>query len=207
MKCLLCQSDATHPLRQTPQFYRCENCASVFRSRAFLLSSELEKERYLQHENDVLDEGYQSFVRPLVSAVTSSFPPTSFGLDFGAGPAPVAANLLQKNGYNLIFWDPFFHPNKVVLDRNYDFIICCETMEHFYNPLEEFQLMRQLLKPNGKLFCMTHLLPEMNAFKDWYYKNDKTHVIFYSEENLNWLQKAVGFSEVQIEDRIITFSR
>jgi len=208
MNCLLCQrDDGTHQLAQTPQFYQCSHCNSVFRSSALLLSSELEKARYLLHENDILDKGYQSFVTPLVNAVKNSFPTSANGLDFGAGPAPVAAKLIAEQGYGVRFWDPFFHANPKVLETIYDFIICCETMEHFYHPLKEFQLMHRLLKPSGKLFCMTDLLPEMNRFTDWYYKNDATHVLFYSEENLQWIKETVGFSEVSIQDRIIIFSK
>ena len=207
MNCLLCQKDKTHQLAQTPQFYRCPHCNSIFRSREFLLTTELEKARYLLHENDVSDKGYQSFVAPLVKAVSDNFQHHTFGLDYGAGPAPVAAKLLTEQGYELRFWDPFFHANPKVLETNYDFIICCETIEHFYHPLEEFQRMYRLLKPNGKLFCMTDLLPEMSTFNDWYYKNDATHVLFYSEENLQWIKETVGFSKLSIQDRIITFSK
>ena len=66
--------------------------------------------------------------------------------------------------------------------------------------------MKSVLGKGGKIFCMTNLLPEKTVFKDWYYKNDKTHVLFYSEENLKWIQEAVGFSEMTIDDRVIIFS-
>jgi ubiquinone/menaquinone biosynthesis C-methylase UbiE len=102
-------------------------------------------------------------------------------------------------------WDPFFHSDESVLNNRYDFIVCCETIEHFYNPLEEFELMITLLKPGGKLCCMSELLPKDMSFNDWYYKNDPTHVIFYSEENLKWIKENVGFSEVRIDGRLIVF--
>ncbi len=204
--CLLCQESTSQQLVASPKFYACNNCGSVFRNPALFLSSELEKERYLLHQNDVEDEGYRKFVSPLAEAVYGSFKPETLGLDFGAGPAPVAAKLLSDRNYDIKFWDPFFHPDTSVLERNYDFVICCETMEHFYDPLKEFRLMKSVLRSGGKIFCMTNLLPEMTTFKDWYYKNDKTHVLFYSEENLKWIQEAVGFSEMTIKERVITFS-
>lgn len=207
MECPLCKEVESHQLRHSPQFYQCNHCRSVFRDTGLLLSSEQEKERYLLHENDVENKGYQSFVTPLVTRVTEEFPPTSSGLDFGAGPAPVAASLLQDKGYSFHFWDPFFHGDTRVLQTTYDFIICCEVIEHFYQPLKEFELMNRLLNPGGKLFCMTDLLPEMSLFNNWYYKNDKTHVIFYSEENLSWIKEAAGFDAMNIENRIITFSK
>jgi len=204
--CPLCQEATSQQLEFSPQFYACSNCGSVFRHPDYLLPSEHEKERYLLHQNDVEDQGYQAFVSPLVTAVCQSFSPNTIGLDFGAGPAPVAAKLLGNKNYELKFWDPFFHPDTSVLQTTYDFIICCEVMEHFYDPLKEFRVMKSVLNAGGKIFCMTDLLPKMASFKDWYYKNDKTHVLFYSEENLKWIQETVGFSEMTIENRLIVFS-
>lgn len=204
--CLLCSELTTQQLESSPQFYGCSNCGSIFRDPSFFLSTELEKERYSLHQNDVDDQGYQTFVSPLVKEVFQSFGPSSVGLDFGAGAAPVAAKLLSDRGYVMKFWDPFFHPDTSVLNKTYDFIICCEVMEHFYDPLKEFRQMKRVLNKGGKIFCMTNLLPKKSSFKDWYYKNDKTHVIFYSEENTNWLQETIGFSGVTLKDRLIVFS-
>ncbi|MEM7085454.1 MAG: class I SAM-dependent methyltransferase [Bacteroidota bacterium] len=205
--CPLCQELTSQQLEFSPQFYSCNNCGSVFRDATFFLSSTLEKERYLLHQNSVEDKGYQAFVLPIVEAVCLSFNPRTKGLDFGAGTAPVAAKLLRDRNYTIKLWDPFFHPDTSVLNSTYDFVICCEVMEHFYEPLKEFRLMKRMLGEGGKIFCMTNLLPKKASFfKDWYYKNDKTHVIFYSEKNLKWIQETVGFSEMIIEDRVITFS-
>jgi hypothetical protein len=204
--CPLCQEVISQQLEFSPQFHACSNCGSVFRHPDYLLSWELEKERYLLHQNDVEDQGYQAFVSPLVTAVCQSYSPKAIGLDFGAGTAPVAAKLLGDKNYRLKLWDPFFHSDTSVLKTTYDFIICCEVMEHFYDPLKEFRLMKSLLHAGSKIFCMTDLLPQMTSFKDWYYKNDKTHVLFYSEENLKWIKETVGFSEMTTEDRLIVFS-
>jgi len=206
ISCPLCKEFTSQQLEFSPQFYSCNSCRSVFRNPSYFLSSELEKERYLLHQNNVEDEGYQAFVLPMVEAVYKSFDPTSLGLDFGAGTAPVAAKLLSDSGYEVKLWDPYFHPDTSVLKMTYDFVICCETMEHFYDPLKEFRLMKSVLREGGKIFCMTNLLPKKTAFKDWYYKNDKTHVLFYSEENLKWIQGTVGFSEMTLENRLIVFS-
>ena len=106
----------------------------------------------------------------------------------------------------MALWDPFFHSDTAVLESTYDFIVCCEVIEHFNTPDEAFKELYALLKPGGRLICKTDLLP-VTAFKDWYYVTDQTHVAFYSEESLRWIQKNVGFSEVQIEGRLITFKK
>ena len=80
-------------------------------------------------------------------------------------------------------------------------------MEHFQEPAKEFRLLQKLLKKGGKLYCMTELLPKQDEFRDWYYKNDPTHVVFYSEKNLIWIKEAMGFEDVSVEGRLIVFTK
>jgi SAM-dependent methyltransferase len=170
------------------------------------IAAEAEKQRYEAHNNDVEDPRYQKFVAPIVAAVQAHYTNNSTGLDFGAGTGPVITKMLEDDGYQIALWDPFFHPNATVLETHYDFIVCCEVIEHFHKPDEEFKQLYKLLKPGGRLFCKTDLLPD-TSFKDWYYITDPTHVIFYSEGSLRWIQENFGFSEVQIDGRLITFSK
>ncbi|MEL6811495.1 MAG: class I SAM-dependent methyltransferase [Bacteroidota bacterium] len=205
MKCPLCEIEDTQQRIRSPQFYNCPNCGSVFRSPEHYISAEEEKARYLTHNNNVEDERYQNFVSPIVKAVTHSFDYQSSGLDFGAGTGPVISKLLTDKGYQMTLWDPFFHPDRSVLDSRYDFIVCCEVMEHFHHPKEEFLLMKRLLKPNGKLFCKTELLTPKKDFEDWYYKNDTTHVIFYSPQNLLWIKEHLGYARLYVGRDLIVF--
>ena len=204
--CLLCKESTTRQLELAPQFYHCISCSTVFRDSQFFISPEKEKERYLLHENDVANAQYQAFVSPIVTAVCNRFNPPSLGLDFGAGTGPVITELLRDKGYQMNLWDPFFHTDNSVLEQKYEFIVCCEVIEHFHNPTTEFQLMKRLLVPGGTLFCKTSLILKKISFEDWHYKNDPTHVIFYSEENLKWIQQHVGFSEVKIDEELLVFS-
>ena len=202
--CPLCRNQIES---QRTFFYQCLSCRSVFRDPDTYLSAENEKARYLLHNNDINDKGYQEFVAPVLTAVLKSFPVKSKGLDYGAGTGPVIAKLLSEKNYKVALYDPFFYPNTEVLKDAYDFIVCCEVIEHFHNPDKEFTELYRLLKPNGKLFCMTDLLPEKELFDDWYYKNDPTHVIFYSEENLKWIKENIGFSHLDIDGRLIEFTK
>ena len=205
MECPLCYRPTSNQRQLSPQFSNCNTCGTIYRHSTYYLSSEKEKERYLLHNNNVDDANYQTFVTPILNEVYRSFGPKSKGLDFGAGTGPVISKLLMDKGYQMSLWDPFFHSDESVLNDRYDFIVCCETIEHFHRPLKEFDLMITLLKPRGKLCCMSELLPTDITFDDWYYKNDPTHVIFYSEKNLKWIKEKVGFSKVRIDGRLIVF--
>lgn len=205
--CLLCNSNQTtlYYQEKNRSFYNCNSCGSVFVPSKQLPHQDDEKKRYENHQNDIEDPGFQNFVRPIVTAVQNQYTKEALGLDFGAGTGPVITKLLSEKGYHLALYDPFFHPDTSVLDTTYDFIVCCEVIEHLHTPLKEFKQLRQLLKDQGTLYCMTDLLPEKAAFGSWYYKNDFTHVIFYTPKSLAWIQEKIGFNELTIQGRLITF--
>jgi 2-polyprenyl-3-methyl-5-hydroxy-6-metoxy-1,4-benzoquinol methylase len=165
-----------------------------------------EKARYLHHQNDVDDLGYQQFSSPITSSVLRDFSPEHRGLDFGAGTGPVIAKLLTDNQFNISLYDPFFHNHPEMLEETYDYIVCCEVIEHFYTPPKEFALLKRLLKPNGKLYCMTDIYHEGINFKGWHYKSDPTHVFFYHQQSLEYIEEHIGFSKLEIDGRLITFS-
>jgi len=113
--------------------------------------------------------------------------------------------MLTDNRYSIVKYDPFFHPNSERLKDKYNYIVCCEVMEHFHDPKKEFELLFQLLLPGGKLFCMTDLWDQTIDFHKWYYKNDQTHVFIYTQETIRWIQKNFNFGDVIIEGRLLTF--
>ncbi len=164
-----------------------------------------EKERYDQHNNDVNDPGYQEFVRPLVDAVVSAYRPHAAGLDYGAGSGPVAAHLLERQGYRINLYDPFYWPDLEALSRKYEYIIASEVIEHFRSPFGEFAMLRSLLLPGGAIFCMTELMSDEEKFADWYYKNDPTHVFFYHHKSLEWIRAEFGFVKLDISGRLVIF--
>lgn len=170
------------------------------------LSPEEEKHRYDQHNNDVSDPGYRRFVEPLVDKIKQNYGPRASGLDYGAGSGPVASVMLQEKGYiNIDCYDPYYYPDRSVLDKPYHFIMCCEVIEHFHQPEDEFKLLRSLLLPGGSLFCMTEIYEDSVDFEGWYYKNDPTHVFFYHHRALRWIEKEYAFNDLRIDKRLIQF--
>jgi len=201
--CPLCHLPA---LTRMGEFFTCQNCGDIFRSRHTYPAPSREKDRYETHNNDIHDERYQQFVSPITQAVLAEYSPAHQGLDFGAGTAPVISHMLQQQDYHIKQYDPFFHNHKDLLVSAYDYIVCCEVMEHFHHPDKEFSLLRRLLKPNGSLFCMTHLYEPGINFENWYYKKDFTHVFIYQRETLHWIKKRFDFSSIQIDNRLIRFN-
>jgi hypothetical protein len=204
--CPLCSGTSTVFYKDEHRFYhRCDNCSGIFMDQAWRPDKEAEKSRYEEHKNDVDDKGYQKFVSPITSSIMRDFSATSRGLDFGAGPGPVISKVLEDNGYFIRKYDPYFHDNPELLDEKYDYIACCEVIEHFYDPAEGFRLLRDLLMQNGKLYCMTDIYSESIDFRKWYYKNDQTHVFIYHDKTVQWIRSEYKFSDVTTEGRLITF--
>lgn len=187
-------------------YYLCPACGGIFRPEHLLLSPEREKSRYETHNNDVNDVRYQNFVAPIVNAIIRDFAPRHRGLDFGAGTGPVISKLLGDQAYQTSLYDPFFHNHPQLLQQQYDYIICCEVIEHFYHPAREFALLKSLLKDNGKLYCMTELYRPHINFAKWRYQNDETHVFLYQPQTLELIRHNTGFASMSIDDRLIEFT-
>ena len=129
------------------------------------------------------------------------------GLDFGCGHTPVISEILSRENYSVAEYDPFFFDDRHVLDRTYDYIICCEVIEHFQDPAKEFSLLRDLLKPGGRLLCMTYIYHTGIDFSSWSYKNDATHVFLFQKKTLDWIAENIKFQELQIRDRLAIFTK
>lgn len=206
--CPLCKGESIL-FFQDIQFvhYQCQTCRSVFLDPDLRLSSEEEKQRYLNHNNDINDLRYHLFVSPITDAILHDFSADSIGLDYGAGTGSAISKILTDNGFSIKQYDPFFHNHPELLLDTYDYIACCEVMEHFFEPGNEFKRLHSLLKPGGKLYCMTELYQDNVPFVHWYYKNDPTHVFLYNQNAIHWIQENIGFAEYSIEGRMIKYSK
>jgi len=188
-------------------FHQCSHCYGIFMDENHHPTAENEKLRYEEHNNDTEDKKYQQFVSPITSAIMKDFRPAHKGLDFGAGTAPVISKVLNDHNYQIKPYDPFFYNFPELLNDKYDYIACCEVIEHFNDPYREFSLLKSLLLPSGKLYCMTDLYNKSIDFHKWYYKNDQTHVFIYHERTIQWIKEEFEFSEVTINnERLVTFS-
>ncbi len=194
------------PSQNQRRYFHCPICDLRYLDPTQRLSQELEKARYLEHNNDVDDPRYQKFVTPLIEAISPYLREDSKGLDFGAGTGPVLAKLLRERGHQINLYDPFFWPEESALLLKYDFVVSTEVVEHFYDPRKEFQTIKGLLKTPSVFGLMTAIYDDTIDFTSWYYKNDPTHVCFYSKTSLEWIGRQFGFKRCDvINDRIALF--
>ena len=151
MLCKICGSEEIESFQTSDKktYWKCLYCKGKFLDESYLPSSVDEQKRYLEHNNEINDPEYRFFLSKLVIPLKEKILPNSIGLDFGCGHGPALADMLKKDGFEVFLYDPFFYPDKDVLTKQYDFITCTETVEHFHNPRKEFNTLNTILKPNG----------------------------------------------------------
>jgi SAM-dependent methyltransferase len=114
-------------------------------------------------------------------------PPPATGLDFGSGPGPTLAAMCQEAGYDIKIFDPFYAPNPDIWNAMYDFITCTEVVEHMRRPGKTLFQIWDMLRPDGWLGIMTKLIISREAFVNWHYIRDPTHICFFSRATFFWL--------------------
>jgi cyclopropane fatty-acyl-phospholipid synthase-like methyltransferase len=113
--------------------------------------------------------------------------PNQKGLDFGCGPGPTLSVLLEEQGQPVDLYDPFYYDDPSVFHKKYDFICATEVVEHLHDPNREFTALFKMLKPSGWLGLMTKLVTDEQAFRQWHYIRDMTHICFYSIGTFEYL--------------------
>ncbi|GAB3273879.1 class I SAM-dependent methyltransferase [Parahaliea aestuarii] len=208
LHCPLCDSGLTESFyrdRRRP-YLRCLDCTLVFVPPAFHLDRDAEKAEYDLHDNRVDDPAYRRFLSRLADPLLERLPPAARGLDFGCGPGPALAAMLEQAGHAVALYDVFYFPDAAVLGGQYDFICATEVVEHLHRPGAELDRLWQCLRPGGWLGVMTKLVRDREAFAGWHYKNDRTHVCFFSEATWEWWAKGRGAAlEIVAADVILLF--
>jgi len=187
--CPLCKSSKIKEFFQDKQrrYQRCDQCQLTFVPEEYFLSEIAEKAEYDLHLNSPNDQGYRNFLSRLALPMQQLIPPQSHGLDFGSGPGPTLSVMFEEAGYRMAIYDKFYAAIAERLQQRYDFITATEVVEHLKSPQKTLNQLWQCLKPNGYLGIMTKLARDRDAFAKWHYKNDLTHIIFFSRETFIWL--------------------
>ncbi len=188
-------------------YYRCSQCNLIHVPPSQYLSPEEERREYDKHQNSPEDEGYRKFLSRLFIPLNNRISPVSHGLDFGSGPGPTLSVMFGEKGHHMSLYDPFYAPDTDVLNGKYDFITASEVVEHLHSPAIEFELLWSILKPGGWLGIMTKLALNKAAFAHWHYKEDLTHVCFFSIETMNYLSVHWNIEYLLVDKDVILFQK
>ena len=190
MECKLCKSSDIKEIKVKEKYYYCNNCELIFIETDKLPDYDREHEVYCGHENTHENEGYVNMFKEFIDNYIIDYKnEIEDVLEYGCGPGPVLADLLEELDFNVYKYDPFFYPEFDYKNKKYDLITSTEVFEHFFDPKNEINKLVQLIKPGKYLAVMTSFHQGIEHFKDWWYKRDPTHVSFYSLKTFQYIEK------------------
>jgi 2-polyprenyl-3-methyl-5-hydroxy-6-metoxy-1,4-benzoquinol methylase len=208
--CPLCESHEAQLFHQDDNkrsqrpYYRCDVCRLVFVPSKYFLSAEAEKAEYDLHQNQLADEGYLRFLNRFWGPVQGYLNQPSHILEFGCGPGPALARMMEEVGHDVRLYDHFYYPNEDALaPETYDAITSTEVFEHLHDPKHVLEQCLSWLKPNGYLGIMTKLVADQAAFARWHYKNDLTHVVFFSQDTFRWIARTYNLDVVFLDKDVV----
>lgn len=194
MHCPLCHSNQLKAYfkSQKADYWVCLRCDLVFMDMRFYLDEAQEKQRYDTHQNNPDDANYRQFLSQVFNPVIKIIKPGSKGLDFGSGPGPTLSLMFEQQGHRVDLFDKFYANNQAIFSKKYDFITATEVLEHLRSPFDELNRLYDMLNNSGVLAVMTCMLNDSIDFELWYYKNDPTHICFFSKTTMQYLAKIWG---------------
>lgn len=175
----------------------------------------LQKQRYLLHNNTLENEGYLQFLKKFIDPILEKTSRIDFIVDYGCGPAPCLLQLLERyrasgkipQAVRLFGWDPFFQPE--LPHEAADLVTCLEVAEHFENPAADFEKLAKVCHSGAFVAVGTKIWRQpAERFETWWYKEDLTHVSFYSEYSLRLCAQRVSLHLAEkISDDIFLFEK
>ena len=178
--------------------YHCGHCGVIFKDPKIHENFEIQKTRYDLHENDAEDEGYRRYFQQFLDFVLAQSETPFTALDFGCGRSTLLSDMLAGQGITSESYDPIYHPDTEYTNKKYDLITSVEVFEHLHDPMAVFAELASLLNSGGILAIRTEFsYARKEAYLQWYYRRDPTHIVFFSPETFRVMCERVGVRYVE----------
>ncbi len=205
MNCKICQEPTAsfYDEYMKCQTYHCKACQFIFKDEEAIISHERELKVYQQHNNTEENLGYVAMFQDFIDkTITPHRAQIKTALDFGSGPNPVLAKILEKNSFETEYYDKFFSPEKVYEGKKYDLITSTEVLEHISDVQGVMALFSKHLNSGGYLALMTQFHPDdEEAYLNWWYRRDPTHIVFFRPETFAILAEQHGMIRLYHDDK------
>ena len=191
MNCLICDTECSEftDKKSKINYFECSECQFVMKSPENFSDFSEQKERYNLHNNNEEDTGYQAYFQRFIDFLELDSRPTIHkALDFGCGASLLLSKMLTNDGIPSDAYDPIYHPNEQFKEQSYDLIASVEVFEHLHDPKAVFAMLVEQLNSDGYLAIQTAFYQNnRDAFLQWHYRLDPTHVIFFSSRTFEVL--------------------
>lgn len=199
MNCPLCEAAGCtaffKDVRRT--FFFCNECKLLFVPAEEHISLDDEKKRYDLHDNSTANKGYIRFLEEIAGVIEDLKPVDQNVLDYGCGKNAVLGMLLQRKGVTIDSYDPLYSLGIECLSKKYDILVLCEVVEHMRNLKDEIRRIKKILDKNGKIILRTNVYPSVEEFCTWWYKEDMTHINFFSRKSIQLFASKIGDKKVE----------
>jgi len=208
MKCKICkkQTEIFFDDTMRSNFFHCKECEFIFKDEEKIVSNERELKQYLQHNNSEESPGYKEMFEDFISKCVTPYKKNIKNvLEFGCGPGPVLAKMLENESLKVDRYDKFFYPDTVYESKTYDLITSTEVIEHIKDPMNTMKLFNRHLVKNGYLSLMTQFHSNSRTdFLKWWYRRDPTHISFYRPKSFEVLAEIFGFEILFSDSKKLT---
>ena len=174
--------------------FQCPECDVIFGANKMLalnakeLSQDYESHYKVYQEGDTTDAEIRAFnlLKPKKNGIY---------LNYGAGALLKSVQILRSQGWNVFAYEPCSYAtcehNYLIRNKDdlikfkFDGIFSNNVLEHIRQPIEEFEFMKSILKPNSKMSHAT-------ACYEYLHEYTRFHLFFYLGRSKNLLAKKTG---------------
>ena len=121
MNCIICSNPGSlsFSTNDSKTYWSCNFCEGKYLDASHYINEDEEKERYLEHNNQIDDMAYRSFLGKLALPLQAKLSSGDTGLDFGCGHGPASSRHASSRGFsNVISMIHFFSRIKKYLHKN-----------------------------------------------------------------------------------------
>jgi SAM-dependent methyltransferase len=208
--CRVCQFPSTLFYRDARTFFKCPNCALIFTND--LPGKVVEENHYKTQWQTTDPDFWGSQATSLIFYIGNYgiLPDNHRILDFGSGSGGLAQEL-QHRGYRVTALE--LMTDGYLKDQNYPFlfdaVFAIEVIEHLPNVWGELVEIGKVLKPEGIIVFSTRLTNPFidlsdaaGQFKEWWYKDDPTHISFFCNQTLSVMAETKNYSIEIFGDKV-----
>jgi len=198
--CKICSGPAQPFFKDWRSFFICPVCFFIFTAetvgeeeqRKHFASQDVKEPDFWNHEA----QKYIRFARQFVE-------PGNI-LDFGSGKGCLS-EALKAMGFDVASFEPMMHGrfDRQAYPRQFNLVVANQVIEHMQDIVCEIRSILPVLEPGGLLFFSSlftdHFIFDRNSpeyFRNWWYKDDPTHVSFYCFLTLDQVGKQTGLNIV-----------
>lgn len=210
--CRICQAFSSIFFQDQRAFFKCPECSLIFTEG--IPSKEAEEKHYKDQWATTDPNFWKSQVDVLLQLIGNYLTPSRI-LDFGSGSGEMT-NEFRKRGYDVTALEPMTHG--YLKDQNYsekfNVVIAVEVIEHLLKPWEELQEIEKVLAQDGIVIFSSLLTNSFidrpdarEQFKNWWYKDDPTHVSFFCNRVLSKMADMKNYDIDIFDDKAFVVKR